>query len=58
MYSIVATQPGDISVLQKKEFEISEILPNQVLIKNHSIGVNLLISILEKDYIPGLKKIT
>ena len=42
MYSIVATQPGDISVLQKKEFEISEILPNQVLIKNHSIGVNLI----------------
>ena len=42
MYSIVATQPGDISVLQKKEFEISEILPNQVLIKNHSIGVNFI----------------
>ena len=42
MYSIVATRPGDISVLQKKEFEISEILPNQVLIKNHSIGVNFI----------------
>ena len=42
MYSIVATQPGDISVLQKKDFEISEILPNQVLIKNHSIGVNFI----------------
>mgnify|MGYP005997431333 CR=1 FL=1 len=43
MYSIVATQPGDISVLQKKEFdEISEILPNQVLIKNYSIGVNFI----------------
>ena len=42
MYSIVATKPGDISVLQKKEFEISEILPNQVLIKNHSIGVNFI----------------
>ena len=42
MYSIVATQPGDISVLQKKEFELSEILPNQVLIKNHSIGVNFI----------------
>ena len=42
MYSIVATKPGDINVLQKKEFEISEILPNQVLIKNHSIGVNFI----------------
>ena len=42
MYSIVATQPGDTSVLQKKEFEISEILPTQVLIKNHSIGVNFI----------------
>ena len=42
MYSIVATKPGDISVLQKKEFEISEILPNQVLIKNYSIGVNFI----------------
>ena len=52
MYSIVATQPGDISVLQKKEFKISEILPNQVLIKNHSIGVNFIDIYFRKGLYP------
>ena len=52
MYSIVATQPGDISVLQKKEFEISEILPNQILIKNHSIGVNFIDIYFRKGLYP------
>ena len=52
MYSIVATQPGDISVLQKKEFEISKILPNQVLIKNHSIGVNFIDIYFRKGLYP------
>ena len=52
MYSIVATQPGDISVLQKKEFEIPEILPNQVLIKNHSIGVNFIDIYFRKGLYP------
>jgi NADPH2:quinone reductase len=52
MYSIVATQPGDINVLQKKEFEISEILPNQVLIKNHSIGVNFIDIYFRKGLYP------
>ena len=52
MYSIVATQPGDISVLQKKEFEISEILPNRVLIKNHSIGVNFIDIYFRKGLYP------
>ena len=52
MYSIVATQPGDISVLQKKEFEISEILPNQVLIKNHSMGVNFIDIYFRKGLYP------
>ena len=52
MYSIVASQPGDISVLQKKEFEISEILPNQVLIKNHSIGVNFIDIYFRKGLYP------
>ena len=52
MYSIVATQPGDIIVLQKKEFEISEILPNQVLIKNHSIGVNFIDIYFRKGLYP------
>ena len=52
MYSIVATQPGDISVLQKKDFKISEILPNQVLIKNHSIGVNFIDIYFRKGLYP------
>ena len=52
MYSIAATQPGDISVLQKKEFEIPEILPNQVLIKNHSIGVNFIDIYFRKGLYP------
>jgi NADPH2:quinone reductase len=52
MYSIVATQPGDTSVLQKKEFEISEILPNQILIKNHSIGVNFIDIYFRKGLYP------
>ena len=52
MYSIVATQPGDIGVLQKKEFEISEILPNQVLINNHSIGVNFIDIYFRKGLYP------
>ena len=52
MYSIVATQPGDISVLQKKEFEILKILPNQVLIKNHSIGVNFIDIYFRKGLYP------
>ena len=52
MYSIVATQPGDTSVLQKKELEISEILPTQVLIKNHSIGVNFIDIYFRKGLYP------
>ena len=52
MYSIVATKPGDISVLQKKEFEFLEILPNQVLIKNHSIGVNFIDIYFRKGLYP------
>ena len=52
MYSIVATKPGDISVLQKKEFELLEILPNQVLIKNHSIGVNFIDIYFRKGLYP------
>ena len=52
MYSIVATKPGDISVLQKKEFKLLEILPNQVLIKNHSIGVNFIDIYFRKGLYP------
>ncbi len=52
MYSIVATKPGDISVLQKKDFELLEILSNQVLIKNHSIGVNFIDIYFRKGLYP------
>jgi NADPH2:quinone reductase len=30
------------SVLEKKDFQISTLKPNDVLIKNHSIGVNFI----------------
>ena len=56
MYSIIATQPGDISVLKKKEFELSEISPNQVLIKNHSIGVNFIDIYFRKGLYPWPQK--
>ena len=52
MYSIVATKPGDISVLQKKEFKISDILPNQLLIRNYSIGVNFIDIYFRKGLYP------
>ena len=39
MYSIVAEKPGDISVLQKKSIDFSELKSNEVLIKNRAIGV-------------------
>tara|TARA_Y100000992_G_scaffold197604_1_gene134504 strand:+ start:343 stop:1314 length:972 start_codon:yes stop_codon:yes gene_type:complete len=42
MYSIVATKPGDISVLQKQDLKFDDLKPNQVLIKNNSIGVNFI----------------
>ena len=42
MYSIIASNPGDTSVLKKKDFEISSLKPNEVLVKNHSIGVNFI----------------
>ena len=42
MYSIIASQPGDISVLKKKDLQFNDLKSNQVLIKNHSIGVNFI----------------
>ena len=42
MHSIVAKKPGGVSVLQKIDFELPDLKPNDVLIKNHSIGVNFI----------------
>ena len=42
MYSIVAKKPGGIDVLQKIDFEVPALKPNEILIKNHSIGVNFI----------------
>ena len=42
MYSIAATKPGDITVLQKQNLKFDDLKPNQVLIKNNSIGVNFI----------------
>ena len=42
MHSIVAKKPGGVNVLQKKDFELPDLKPNDVLIKNHSIGVNFI----------------
>ena len=42
MYSIIASQPGNISVLKKKDLQFNDLKSNQVLIKNHSIGVNFI----------------
>ena len=42
MHSIVAKKPGGVDVLQKIEFELPDLKPNDILIKNHSIGVNFI----------------
>ena len=42
MHSIVAKKPGGVNVLQKVDFELPDLKPNDVLIKNHSIGVNFI----------------
>ena len=42
MHSIVAKKPGGVNVLQKVDFELPDLKPHDVLIKNHSIGVNFI----------------
>ena len=42
MHSIVAKKPGGVNVLQKLDFELPDLKPNEVLIKNHYIGVNFI----------------
>ena len=56
MYSIVATQPGDVSVLKKEKLTITNIGPNDVLVKNHSIGVNFIDIYFRKGLYPWPQK--
>ena len=56
MYSIVATQPGDVSVLKKEKLTITNIGPNDVLIKNLSIGVNFIDIYFRKGLYPWPQK--
>ena len=36
-YSISATHPGDINVLQRQELNLPKLKDKEILIKNHSI---------------------
>jgi NADPH2:quinone reductase len=55
MFSIVATKPGDTSVLQKIELSLESLRPNEVLIKHHSIGVNFIDIYFRKGLYPWPK---
>jgi NADPH2:quinone reductase len=52
MYSIIATSPGETEVLKKVELSIPEIGANEVLIKNHSVGVNFIDIYFRKGLYP------
>jgi NADPH2:quinone reductase len=52
MYSIIATSPGETEVLKKVELSISKIGANEVLIKNHSVGVNFIDIYFRKGLYP------
>ncbi|MEK9886457.1 MAG: quinone oxidoreductase, partial [Pelagibacteraceae bacterium] len=55
MFSIVATKPGDTTVLQKIELSIEPLKANEVLIKHHSIGVNFIDIYFRKGLYPWPK---
>jgi len=52
MYSIIASSPGETDVLKKVELSIPEIGANEVLIKNHSVGVNFIDIYFRKGLYP------
>ena len=56
MYSIVAKHPGGRDVLQKIDFEVPILNANEVLIKNHSIGVNFIDIYFRKGLYPWPKE--
>ncbi len=42
MHSIVAKKPGGVDVLEKINFYVPDLKPNEILIRNHYIGVNFI----------------
>ena len=42
MHSIVAKKPGGVDVLEKINFDVPDLKPNEILIRNHYIGVNFI----------------
>lgn len=42
MHSIVAKKPGGVEVLEKINFDVPDLKPNEILIRNHYIGVNFI----------------
>ena len=51
-YSISATRPGDIDVLERQELNLPQLKKREVLIKNHSIGVNFIDIYFRKGLYP------
>jgi NADPH2:quinone reductase len=51
-YSISATSPGDIDVLERQELNLPQLKEQEVLIKNHSIGVNFIDIYFRKGLYP------
>ena len=51
-YSITATHPGDIAVLQRQELNLPRLKDKEILIKNHSIGVNFIDIYFRKGLYP------
>ena len=51
-YSISATHPGDINVLQRQELNLPKLKDKEILIKNHSIGVNFIDIYFRKGLYP------
>ena len=51
-YSISATRPGDIDVLERQELNLPQLKKQEVLIKNHSIGVNFIDIYFRKGLYP------
>jgi NADPH2:quinone reductase len=51
-FSIIAKNAGGIEVLRKAELDIQDLAKNEILIKNHSIGVNFIDIYFRKGLYP------
>ena len=51
-YCMIANEPGNSSVLMKKEFALEAPKKNEVIIKNESIGVNFIDIYIRKGIYP------